>query len=203
MTALNVSCGGGMLGCGEPRAAAEQRGHRCTEHAHGSLLIVRAPTRHVTFNVPTVAQRPVLACGPPDRYCASFHLRVRNPQMTNVIEHRVATAVCRIILHGVVIIHGIFNCKIIDDHRTAGTRRVPCRNTRSVTHAAATRLDHTRLKGSLACGERPHTPGQQTWGRTLCASLGRCFPFEMTCTGRSFGALWSSFRSGRRGRGWI
>lgn len=174
---------------------------RSTRMGHCSLFAHQRDTSRSTCQ-PSRNDRfwPV---GHPTVIARPSTLRVRNPQMTNVIEHRVATAVCRIILHGVVIIHGIFNCKIIDDHRTAGTRRVPCRNTRSVTHAAATRLDHTRLKGSLACGERPHTPGQQTWGRTLCASLGRCFPFEMTCTGRSFGALWSSFRSGRRGRGWI
>ena len=73
-----------MLGCGEPRAAAEQRGHRCTEHAHGSLLIVRAPTRHVTFNVPTSRNDRVWR-RPPTRPVLRV-LRVR--KMTNVIEHR-------------------------------------------------------------------------------------------------------------------
>lgn len=146
---------------------ALQRGHRCTEHAHG----------------------PGLATS--DR-CAFFFLGC-------------AMIICYIEQSRYKVKSDIFNCvcEIINDHRTAGTRRVPCRNTRSVTNAAATRLDHTRLKGNLACGERPHTPGQQAWGRTLCASLGRCFPFEMTCSGRCFGTLWSSFRSGRRGRGWI
>jgi hypothetical protein len=144
----------------------------------------------------------VLTCG-----CAFSRVPCANDQCYRTpYSYSGMSLGCRIILHGVVLIHGIFNCEIIDDHRTAGTRRVPCRNTHSVTHAAATRLDHTRLKGSLACGERPHTPGQASLGAHTVRVPGPLLSVRDDMHWPllwSSGTLWSSFRSGRRGRGWI
>jgi hypothetical protein len=115
-----------MLGCGGPRAAARPPLHGARAWAGSGHL------------------RPL----PAFFFLAAASRIGRNYNLFDT-KYVIATRV--------LVKSYIFNCvcEIINDHRAAGTRRVPCRNTRSVTHAAATRLDHTRLKRKFSLWRAP------------------------------------------------